>query len=160
MTPATHRRWFRFGLRTLFVLVTMVGVLIWGARGFLDWYYSTPLADAIARFNTLAAKDMVGKLESPLTETEAISSIKSQLGTPDMDQEVKEVFSRIVRTQRLPQGCGLSWITDWSPDGGRIFTVWWVDLDVITRNGTRYRMRLRATNKPIFAQATGRGAPE
>ncbi len=29
MTPAPKRRWFRFGLRTLFVLVTLVSVCCW-----------------------------------------------------------------------------------------------------------------------------------
>ena len=36
-TPKPRRRWFRFSLRTMLVLVTLVGVLCWYLAWAIDW---------------------------------------------------------------------------------------------------------------------------
>jgi hypothetical protein len=69
----------RFGLRFLLAAVAVAALLLGGGRELYYWYFSVPLADAVASFNLRAADDPVGKLEPPLTEDEIVSSIQSQL---------------------------------------------------------------------------------
>jgi hypothetical protein len=145
------RRRLRYGLRSLFFTMTAIAALLWSGLCFYDWYFSVPLSAAVEAFNDRAAEDPVGKLEPKLTEDEVISSIQSQLPTLAASSQVKTIYSRIARRRRLPLGASLDSIPGYSPALGQQYTVWWINLDVMTGKKAGFGLRIRETNHPSAA---------
>jgi len=151
MSAKNSTRWrWQFGLRFLFLAIAVVALLIWGTRKFRDWYYSIPLADAVASFNARAKEDSVGRLEPPLTEDEVIAAIQSQLPTLDASKQVKTIYREIARTRRIPRRGTLEAMPGFG-SGPAQKCVWWINLDVMTSKNAGYGLRIRATNDPVAA---------
>jgi hypothetical protein len=159
MTNLPRRRWYQFGLETLFVVIAIAAVALWGGSEFLDWYYYVPLSNQIASFNSRAMISPVGRHEPPLTEDEVINSIRSHLPGLDASEQVKGILRHIAKTHRLPQGATLSGIPGCSNQNG-IYTVWWINLEFMTSATSGYGLRIRETNNPVAARANGTGMPE
>jgi hypothetical protein len=141
----------RFGLRSLFAATAIVAVAVWSALQIYDWYYSVPLADAVASFNNRAADDPVGKLEPKLTEDEIVASIQSQLPVLDANHRTKAIYRQIVRNKRLPRSATLDSMPGYSPTVGKQYTVWWINLSVVTDENAGFGLRIRETNNPAAA---------
>jgi hypothetical protein len=102
------------------------------------------LADAVKEFNQSAADDPVGLTEAPLTEDEVISSLRgiSRGQNPRMTDDVYNAFQKIIITRMIPAKAKLGFTNGWTYNG-YAFTVWWVDLSVMTGDATGYTYRLR-----------------
>jgi hypothetical protein len=146
-----NRPRLRFGLRSLFWAIAVVALLVWGGGKFYNWYFSVPLGDAVAAFNTRAESDPVGKLEPRLTEDEIVVAIQSQLPTLKAGRQVKDIYQRIARTRRLPHAASLTSIPGCTTESGQSYTVWWINLEVMTSKTTGYGLRIRETNDPVAA---------
>jgi len=139
--PAPKRRWFQFSLRGLFLAIAIGALIVWGGQRFLDWYQSVPLADEVASFNAREAGNQFRRMV-PLTEEQVVVAIESQLPIIDASQPVNAIYSRIVRTRRLPRGASLSTTGRPVTPNSREF-VPWVDLDVMTGKRTGYTLKVR-----------------
>ena len=152
-------RW-QFSLRTLLLGVAALAILLVAGRHFYDWYFSTPLVDAVTSFNARASSDFVGKYEPPITEDEIVSSIEAQLPNLDANDQVKAIYSRIAHTGRLPPGASLNSIPGYSPASGTPVTfVWWINLEIMTGKKSGYGLRIRETNNPKVAAQKSQSAP-
>lgn len=149
--PNKRGSWFRFRLRTLVLAVAFVAILMVAGRNFYDWYTSTPLAESVFAFNARAKLDPIEMHEPPITEDEIVLAIESQLPTLDASDYVKAVSSRIARTRRLPRGASLDSIPGYMPSPGHRYTVWWINLNIITGPKSGYAMRIRETDNPVAA---------
>jgi hypothetical protein len=141
----------QFGLRSLFFTIAVVALLVWSAQKLHDCYFSMPLAEAVASFNARAGDDPVGKLEPPITEDEVVASIHSQLPTLNATSQVKAIYNRIARIRRLPKGAALDPIPGYATASGKHYTVWWINLNVMTSKNSGYGLRIRETNNPAAA---------
>jgi len=148
-----HSR-IRFGLRTLILAVTFVAISIVAGRNLYDWYTSTPLAESVAGFNSAASNNPVGMHEAPITEDEIVAAIRSQIPTLDATDHVKAIYSRIARTRRLPRGAMLDSIPGYSPSAGQHYTVWWINLNVVTGPKSGYGLRIRENDNPVAADSS------
>lgn len=128
------------------LVLLSVGVLI-PCRVAAQDESTTSLGSAVEAFNELASEDAIGKHQPPLTEDEVIASIRGWIRdqAPPVSDHVYAIYQKIAETRRLPEGATLDYITAWSGFGGYNFTVWWVDLDIMTdeRPGYTYRIRDR-----------------
>ncbi|MDA8564177.1 hypothetical protein N9L06_06990, partial [Mariniblastus sp.] len=143
----------RFGLRTLVLAVGLVAVATWFVRIAYEWQTTIPLAESVATFNETASKDRVGMHEPPITEDEIFTAIKSALPNIKASDQVKAIYSRIVRTRRLPNSSSLNSISGYSPVSGENQQVWWINLDVMTEPSSGYALRIRETSNPVAADA-------
>jgi hypothetical protein len=121
----------RFNLRSLFYVTAVLALLLAFGPKVYDWYYLTqaiPLADVVASFNRRAADHRIGQREPPVTESEMVTSISSQLPNLRANNEVKSIYSDIVRSRRVPQDASLNSIPGWELQDGTHYTVWWINL--------------------------------
>ena len=91
----------RFQIRTLLLGVALFAVTMTVLPPLYDWLTnppSRPLSNAVETFNDLNTNNT----HVALTETEVISSIKSQLPTLVEAERVKKILRRIVKTRRVP----------------------------------------------------------
>jgi hypothetical protein len=150
MTSDTNRR-FRFNLKSMLLAMVALAVLLTLGAKIYEWYYAgptLPLADAVASFNAQYTNDPIGKFEPPLTETEIIASIRSQLPGLQASDQVKSVYAEIVRKKRVPQGASLNSMPGYDLGNGQSYTVWWINLDVPTGKNSGYGLRIRENNSP------------
>jgi hypothetical protein len=153
--PNKQSSFFRFRLITLIVVIAALAVLFVAGMRAYEWYTSTPLSASVDAFNVLARTDAVGKHEPPLTEDEIVTAIETQLPTLKASHQVKAIFARIARTRRLPRGALLNSIPGYEPVAGKRYTVWWINLDVMTGPTSGYGLRIRETDNPVAAEGTG-----
>ena len=139
----------RFGISTLLLAVALVAILM--GHSLYEWYTSTPLSDSVAAFNATASDHPVGRHEPPITEKEIVSAIRSQLPTLRASDQVKAIYTRIAQTRRLPRGASLSSIDGYSPSSGEDYTVWWINLSVVTGPQFQFSLRIRANDNPVAA---------
>jgi hypothetical protein len=156
---ATSRRRLRFSVRALLVLMFAVAVSLWAARAAYERRDSISLADAVGAFNASAQSSDIGKYEPPLTEKETIGAISRQLPLPGATAEMNAIFSKIARTGRIPKGAFIDDIPTYQDGNTRPKVVWWIDLTVMTRDHSGYRMRIRKTDDPVAARIFPGGAP-
>jgi hypothetical protein len=147
----TSKRRMRFSMRALLLVVLVLAITLWAGLEIVERYNSFPLSDAIDNFNTSAQGNIVGKYEPPLTESEVITSIKSQLPTLESSEQVKSIYRRIVNTRRLPKGADFHAIPAFQPRNGPQQIVWWINLEVSTGKNTGYGLRIRETDDPVWA---------
>ena len=92
----------KFGLRAMFIAVTVAAVLVVTMPAFYDWLTnppSVPLTMAVAAFNE-SNPERLGS--QALTEKEIVEAIKTQLPTLVAAERVKQILRRIVKDQRVP----------------------------------------------------------
>jgi hypothetical protein len=106
MSSALATSRFRFDVKTMLVIVALLALGLTFAPRIYEWYWSVPLADAVDELNSRYDWLYTEKGEPVLTEQEVISAIQSKLPTL-FSRELKEIFSRIVRTHRLPHNASL-----------------------------------------------------
>jgi hypothetical protein len=151
-SASSERRRFRFGLRAIFIAFISIAVLLTIASKVWDWYFAVPtipLADAVAFFNKKSREDSVGRQEPPMTEGEVIAAITAQLPTLAASNQVKAIYSAIVRTKRIPITASLDSIPGFSPASGKqLYTVWWVNLDIRPSENSGYALRVRENDSP------------
>jgi hypothetical protein len=148
-TTTTNR--FRFNLKSAFVLFALIAVLLVCSRWWYEWYYATPtmpLADAVARFNSEFGQDEVGRFESPLTDIEVLTAIRSQLPNLPASDQVKSIFAKIVRTQLVPQDASIYAMRQFQARNRTEYTVWWINLDIKVGKNFGYGLRIRENNAP------------
>ena len=104
-----------------------------------------PLVDAVKAFNNKAMNNRIGRAEPALTEDEVIASIRGIIRNqnPLMSDDVYNALQKIVVTGMIPAKAKLSFTTGWSGYNGYAFTVWWVDLSIMTGDRASYNYRLR-----------------
>ena len=149
--PGQGKSRLRSEIATLIVAVAIFVVVIVAGREPYEWYTSIPLDETVAAFNSMANKHPVGKHEPPITEDEIVDAIESQLPNLDASDQIQAIYKRIARTRRLPRGTQLSTVSSFVPSQGENYTVWWVNLVVMTGPQSGYGMRIRETNSPIAA---------
>jgi len=109
----------------------------------------TPLEVAVSRFNDMAALDVIGKDELPLTVDELIAAIRGVSLKEDaaMPQSYYEALQEIAITRTIPKGWTLDFNNGWNwqmTGKKREFDVWWVDLRPPNAKGLRnIRVRQR-----------------
>lgn len=98
---------FRFGIRTLLIVMALLAIILAGPRAY-DWYYSVPLKEAVDAFNahTLAPSHL-----ALLTEGELVASILLHLPTLEASDEVKGALTKTARLKLLPPNAVLSMTT-------------------------------------------------
>jgi hypothetical protein len=143
---APPRRRFRFSLRTLFVAVTVVALILYGGSALLNWYFSFPLADEVSRYNASTADTASGD-KQPLTEDEVIAAIESQLPTLEAPERDKRIYRDIIRTRRLPRGGSLQGFVVHQAD-----PYWAINLEVLMDEKSGFGLRIRET--PITLDAS------
>ena len=150
---SSSRGRIRYRLRTLIAAMAFVAFVLVVSRNLYDWYTSTPLEAAVSAFNTRAGLDPIGKHEPPLSGDEVVAAIQRRVPTLGAGPRVKAIYSRIARTRRLPRGASLSSNTTYATGNGlgktEQFTVWWVNLDVMTGPQIGYSLRIRETDDPV-----------
>ena len=77
-----------------------------------------------------------------------MASIRAQLPNLNTGEDVKAIYSRIARTRRLPRSSSLDAIPGWTTAAGNSYTVWWINLNVMTGKNTGYALRFRENNHP------------
>lgn len=141
----------RFGIRTLILIIAVAAVLIVAGRSLYHRYTTIPLSQSVAAFNATASEHPVGRHEPPLTEEEIVKAIEAQLPTLDASDKVKSIYSRIAKSRRLPLDADLDPIPGYSPSSGERYTVWWINLNVMTGPNSGYGLRIRETDNPVAA---------
>lgn len=104
------------------------------------------LAKAVAAFNAKAAKNRIGKFQTPLTVQEVVASIRGwSRDRMPVDDETYAVFQEIADTGQMLSDAELTFTTGWRGFNGFHFDVWWVDLSVRKggKFGFGYTYRLR-----------------
>jgi len=151
MSTSTSRG-VRFNLRSVLALFALLALLLVCGKWLYEWYYATPtvpLADFVATFNAAYAHDDVGQFEPALTEAEVLTAIRVQLANLQASDQVKSIYARILRTQRVPQNASLDAMTRYSHSNASHFTVWWINLEVKTGANRGYGLRIRENNSPV-----------
>jgi hypothetical protein len=104
--PPKNPSVLRFRIITLLAAFVVVSLLLTIGISLYKWYHfvpTMPLADAVADFNARKFADPVGQDEPPLTETEVIKSIRSQLPLlHTFHSQLHKICSDIARTKRIP----------------------------------------------------------
>jgi hypothetical protein len=154
--PSWLRR-FRFNLRILLYVVAVFALLLTLGPQLYQWFYSIPLAHSVMEFNARYADHPVGKFEPPLTETEIVDQISARLPNLSASSAVKSVYSSIARTRRIPRDASLDICPGLQQADGTSYTVWWIDLNIMTGRNTAYTFRIRENNEPV---AKPKGEPE
>ncbi len=114
---------------------------------------SNSLAKAVESFNKKAAKNPVGKFQSALTVGEVVAAIRGwDRKRHPVDDKTYEVYRSIAETGTMPKTAKLEYTTGRGPNNGYDFTVWWVNLDVMTSETTGYTFRIR--KRSIVAHPT------
>lgn len=151
-TASTKLPRFRFGLRSLFIVILAFAVLLFAARECYEWYFTVPmipLMDAVQAFNARAGEDPVGELQPPLTEDEIVASIQAQL--PQLiasgHDQIAATYSESARTKMVPRSARIDFMTEFQLANGQRFTVWWINLDIVA-GSARYALRIRENNNP------------
>jgi hypothetical protein len=146
MTLPAHprRRWFRFSLRTLFLVLTVLGACFWCGMKWLEYRDSISLADAVEIFNAGAKSDRIGKDQPALTENEVVAAIRGwdRKIRPPASDAVYNAFQKIADKGRIPKNAKLRWTTAAS-DGLHRSDVWRIDLDLVTGEKSGYTFRVR-----------------
>jgi hypothetical protein len=148
---ADEKRAFRFSVKSLLLAVALFAFVLVAGLFIHKWSVALPtipLADAVTDFNTRHADDPVGKNEPALTEAEVVASITSQLPNLSASMQVKEIYSNIVRTRKIPRDASLHAMPGWELGDGTYYTVWWINLDVTTGRNSGYGLRIREDNAP------------
>jgi hypothetical protein len=104
-----------------------------------------PLADAMKAFNETAAKDPIGKDQSPLTEEEVIGAVRHLDRTKDMPvtEEMFEAFKQIAETRELPPNAEFESLTGYDPGGDFVFDVWSVRIRMYRPDRSSYAFIIR-----------------
>jgi thiol-disulfide isomerase/thioredoxin len=123
--------------------------------------HQTPLAEAVASFNTKATERLSkrGRLEipedrgsepSPLTVEEVVRAIrewKPKIDDKDVRENVRLIFRRIADTGVLPKGAEIGFALQWVYESGEFENLmWWIDLSVMTGENTGCQLRVRGEN--------------
>jgi hypothetical protein len=144
--------WFRFSVAFLLSVFLGAALLLTVGRKAYNWFFAiptVPLAGVVASFNSRSLEDRVGRNEPPITETEIVSAIRSQLSTLRASSKVKAIYADIARTRELPHDASLHSMSGWTWKDGTHYTVWWINLDVFTGPKSGYGLRIRENNQPI-----------
>jgi hypothetical protein len=158
---------FRFGLRAMLAMVLAVALLLWGATVFYDRYNSTPLAEAIAWFNSPPTYDTKVNIESvnealqsyhlrwhpPLTETEVIDAINKQVPLADAPPQVNAAFRKIARTHRIPKGAYFDDLVEMQ-NGQYAFRI---HLNVTPDGHPEFALKIRDRENPITVSVGSAG---
>jgi hypothetical protein len=152
----SSKRWLpRFGLRALLFVVFVTAVGLFGGRAIYQWWTAVatvPLSQAVDLFNIQANQNEVGVLEPPLTEDEVVAAIQVQLPTLNAWPHVTPIFEQIATTRQLPADARLYFFAAWEPKNSPRKIVWWINLDVVTRKGSGFALRIRENNSPAYGQ--------
>jgi hypothetical protein len=70
---------FRFGIRTLLVLMALVAFSLAFVPKVYDKYYSVSLSDVVDNFNTRHIGDRIGALEPSITVEEVLKSLELEI---------------------------------------------------------------------------------
>jgi hypothetical protein len=154
---STDKRRFRFGVRSLLYAVAALALLLTFGQRVYQWYYAIPrvlVAEAVAKFNARFAHDAVGKHEPQITESEIVAAIRSQIPSLPASDAVKAIFSEITNTGLLPHDASLDAMSGWTLKDGTNYTVWWINLDVKTGEGSGFSLRIRENNEPVAKPIT------
>jgi RNA polymerase sigma factor (sigma-70 family) len=117
------------------------------------------LADAVKMFNDSATKKEIGKTQPPLTEHEVVAAIRGMnVDKPPsvlpISDELYKVFQEIAEFRKLPKAWSLR-SREHVKNQGFEFDVWRIDLEVSTKPGSSYTLRIRdqwIRSRPIAAQ--------
>jgi len=158
---------FRFNARTPLVLPLAFAMVLCSACQVDVWNGSTPLAVAVAAFNArpqegdadtsvsaiVAAflESYGSRDESPLTESEVISAIYSQIPILHETEEVNAIFRRIAETRRLPKGAYFDDMPAFHDGTAKV--IWQIHLNVLTRDRGIYSMGIRGKKVPVAIRA-------
>lgn len=143
---------FRYSIRSLLYITAALALLLTFGPRIYEWWFAVPpvpLADAVVSFNTRSVRDPVGRYEPSITEAEIVASIRAQLPTLPASNEVKGIYSDIVRTKLLPHGASLQSMRGWELKDRTFYTVWWINLDIPTGKTAGFSLRIRENNQPI-----------
>jgi hypothetical protein len=150
--PAAPERSSHFTTFVCLALAAFGAVAISVMLGTITRSQPTPLATAVAGFNTKASTDPVGYPEPPLTEAEIVAVIQKELPTLQASDDVKRIFADIVRTRKLPPDAMLSAQAQWKLQNGTTYTVWWIQLDVVIGR-SYWALKTRQNNTPAAKPA-------
>jgi hypothetical protein len=103
------------------------------------------LADAVKACNERASRDPIGLAEPPLTEDEVLASLRAIMRSqhPRMTDDVHNALQKVALTRMLPAKAKRDFTNEWLGYNGYSFTVWWIDLSIMTGDKTGYSYRLR-----------------
>jgi len=159
MATSLKRR-FRFRVRAFLYIVALIALLLAFAPRIYEWYYAVPtipLADLVASFNAQYGAEPVGKYEPPVTEAEIVAAIKQQLPSLPAAPRTAAIYSSIVQSKRAPQDARLYAMSGFQLKDGTEYTVWWINLDVVTGKNSGFGLRIRENNAPV---AKPKGEPK
>jgi hypothetical protein len=72
-------------------------------------------------------------------------------------RRARAIYSRIVQTRRVPQDARLYAMNGWVLKDGTHYTVWWVNIDVVTGKNAGFGLRIKENNAPV---AKPKGEPK
>ncbi len=104
------------------------------------------LRHAIQAFNQMAADDLIGCEQSPLTELEVVAAIRMwqrEKESPVTD-ELLQAFKRIAETVELPEGAEFEVLREIDPGQEFVFVGWWVRIQLPKSDGGSYSFPIRS----------------
>ena len=103
---------------------------------------SRSLDEAVAEFNTDAAKNYVGKIQPKLTADEVAEVALEELDRAHVSDAAKSVLRDIVDNRKLPSNTFFRFYTRYD-DGQKMRGVWWVRLVIKTEESGIYSLPVR-----------------
>jgi serine/threonine protein kinase len=117
---------------------------------------ATPLADAIAKFNTSAAESPNGQDQPPLTEDELIAALRWMLEDGKLTKNQLDELRSIVQKQTLPAGAHFNLITSLDGVDGERFKAWVIELRLPGADG---KESVHLIRRQLIAQVDQLGKP-
>lgn len=105
-----------------------------------------PLSTALRQFQETAARDPIGRDETPLTEDEIIAAIRRTtrpLVVPEVSPELFAAFQRIAATRQLPANAAFESLNSYDLGGDYVYDVWSVRIRMTRPDGSSYAFILR-----------------
>ena len=143
----------RFGLRTLVLAIGLVAITIWFGRSVYEWWTTIPLAQAVAVFNETAREAPAEMHGPPITEAEITAAIMSEISALEVSDQVKAIYSQILRTRRIPRTASLAEHPHHRWAGGDRYPDWRIGLAGTIGPNRRYYVLIRETANPAAADA-------
>jgi hypothetical protein len=141
------RSFFRFQLRTLFILVAVVALLTVAGIQVYERYHSFPISEAIDKVNASILNNSNEVIETPVTEEEVIRAIESKLPTlNDASEQVKSILRRIVSSRRIPERGTLDFFPIGHAPADGSGRIWIISLVFYTSEKAGYGLHIRETD--------------
>jgi hypothetical protein len=106
---------------------------------------STPLREAIERYNRMAREDVLGHEQPPLTQQEVVAVIRflNRNEVRDVSDEQFQIFKNITETRELPPGADFEVLRGWDPGKDFLFEGWSVRLIFLNPDGGTHGFPIR-----------------